>query len=93
VISDATNKVTTTVTGLDGPYGIAFDSHLNQLFVANNGAGTVSVIPDSGGSANTVTATIMIGSGSEPTGVAFDSNLNEVYVTNNGAGTISVISG
>jgi YVTN family beta-propeller protein len=44
VISDATSKVTATITVGRGPAGIAFDPRLNEVFVANNVSGTVSVV-------------------------------------------------
>jgi YVTN family beta-propeller protein len=83
-----------TITVGSGPEDIAFDSNLNELFVTNNGANTVSVISDA---TDKVVATITVGTA--PFGIAFDPNNNEVYVANFGPGvpigtgtTVSVIS-
>lgn len=73
------------------PTDLAYDSHLNEVFVSNydSGAGnTVSVISDA---TNTVTATIIVGNG--PYGLAFDSNKKEVFVADNLSGTVSVVPG
>ena len=54
------------------PTDIAFDSHLNEVFVSDYDSGsgnTVSVISDA---SNKVVATIIVGSG--PYGIAFDSS-------------------
>ena len=75
-----------TITVGPRPGGVAFDSNKNEIFVANFGSSTVSVISDA---TNTVTANITVGTG--PGGVAFDSNKNEIFVTNYGSGTVSVI--
>ena len=44
VISDATNKVTKTITGFNELGGVAFDPNKNEVFVTNEGSDTVSVI-------------------------------------------------
>ena len=44
-ISDSTNMVVKTLTLGSYPVGVAFDSHLNEVFVANSGSNTVTVIP------------------------------------------------
>jgi len=69
------------------PAGIAYDSAKGEVFVANDGSNTVSVISDS---TNTVVATVSVGSG--PFGVAYDSAKGEVFVTNIDSDTVSVIS-
>jgi DNA-binding beta-propeller fold protein YncE len=72
----------TTITVGSEPYGVAFDSHLNEVFVTTWAIpGTVSVIPDSGSMANTVSPTIPVGR--NPHAVAFASNKKEVFVANN----------
>ena len=91
VISDATNIVTASITVGSNPANVAFDSHLNEVFVSDYDSGsgnTVSVVSDT---TNSVTATIIVGSA--PYGLAFDSNKREVFVANNVSGTVSVVSG
>jgi DNA-binding beta-propeller fold protein YncE len=81
----------TTIPVGSNPTEVAFDSHLNEVFVSNYDSGsgnTVSVISDS---TNILTGLIIVGSG--PYGVAFDSNKGEVFVANNVSGTVSVVSG
>ena len=80
-------QVTAIIPVGTSPEGIAYDSVLNELFVANYGSNTVSVISDSN---NTVVATVPVGT--EPTGVAYDFGKSEIFVTNAGSGTVSVIS-
>src|SRR2546425_749311 len=79
--------VTATVPVGANPTFTAYDSSKGEVFVANYGAATVSVISDS---SNTVVATV--GVGASPFGVAYDSGKGEVFVANTGAGTVSVIS-
>ena len=81
----------TTITIGSNPTDVAFDSHLNEVFVSDYHSGignTVSVISDA---TNKVIATITVGSA--PYGLAFDSNKREVFVANNLSGTVSVVSG
>jgi YVTN family beta-propeller protein len=79
--------VTATIGVGSDPDGVAVDSAAGTVYVANSGAGTVSVID---AATNAVTATI--GVGSDPKGVAVDPAAGTVYVTNStGAGTVSVI--
>ena len=97
VISDGTNKVVANVTVGNYPTGVAYDSVLGKVFVANsnNNRGitgnsadnTVSVILDS---SNKVVANVTVGA--SPSGVACDSVQGKVFVTNINDGTISVIS-
>jgi YVTN family beta-propeller protein len=72
-----------------GPFGAAYDSLKNEIFVANSCANTVSVISVSAGAA---IATITLPAGSTPEGVAFDTSNGYVYTANPGAGTVSIIS-
>jgi YVTN family beta-propeller protein len=66
---------------------VAYDSGKSEIFVANNGAASVSVISDS---TNTVVANVTVGSG--PVGVAYDSGKGEIFVANLNSNTVSVIS-
>ena len=69
------------------PFGVAYDSGKDEIFVTNNYDDTVSVISDSD---NTVEATIPVGEG--PYGVAYDSGKGEIFVADNYDNTTSVIS-
>ncbi len=69
------------------PEGITYDSGLHEVFVANYGSNSVSVISDR---SNAVIATVPVGN--EPAGVIYDSNKSEIFVANDGSGTVSVIS-
>jgi YVTN family beta-propeller protein len=69
------------------PTGIAYDSGKGEVFVANSGFNTISVISDS---TNAVVATVTVGT--SPAGVAYDSGKGEVYVTNRVSNSVSVIS-
>jgi len=62
---------------------VAFDG--TSIWVTNNVAGTVSKINPT---ANTVTATVTVGTG--PNGVGFDGT--SIWVTNINSGTVSKIS-
>jgi YVTN family beta-propeller protein len=79
--------VTNTITVGTSPTGIVYDSKTNEIYVANSGYNTVSVI-----SCNTklVVATVTVGI--SPTGLAYDSVKGEIFVTNHGSNTVSVIS-
>ena len=70
------------------PECLAYDPSNNYIYVANYGAGTVSVIS---GTNNTVISTVSVGT--NPHGVAYDSSNGYIYVANSGSGTVSVISG
>ena len=81
--------VVATVTVGSGPADLAYDSARGEVFVANDGSDTVSVISDS---TNTVVATVPLPAGSSPFGAAYDPAKGEVFVTNIHANTVSVIS-
>ena len=44
MISTATNKVTATITGGNGPFGVAVTPNGDYAYVTNGGSGSVSVI-------------------------------------------------
>ena len=79
--------VTDTIMVGYSPEGVAYDSGKGEIFVANCGSNTVSVISDS---TNTVVATIPVGDC--PYNLAYDSGKGEVFVANFVDGTVSVIS-
>jgi YVTN family beta-propeller protein len=61
---------------LDAPAGVAFNPTNNDMYVANTGSNTVSVIDSS----NTVVGTISVGN--RPEEIAFCRSNNDMYVTN-----------
>ncbi len=75
-----------TPVGLD-PITTAFDSHLNEVFVANAGSNNVSVL-----SAGTGALLATVNVGTDPMALAFDSHTDQVFVSNEGSGNVSVIS-
>jgi len=87
VINTATYAVTTPITDLTGPDGVAVTPNGAYAYVTNNAGTTVSVINTA---TNTVTTTITVGS--NPSGVAITPNGANAYVTNYGSNTVSVIN-
>lgn len=69
-----------------GPFEVAFDNVTNSLWVANNGANTVSKVNVSTGTK------VDYPTGVGPRGVAFDPITNSVWVANYGAGSGSTVS-
>lgn len=69
------------------PWGVAYDSSKNEIFVVESSAGTVKVLSDSN---NAVLATITVGQ--SPYRDIYDSGKGEIFVANYGADTVSVIS-
>ena len=80
------DSVVATMPIGNGPFGVAYNSNNNDMYVTNTGLNSVSVINPS----NAVIATIPIGS--HPSGVAYNSNNRDVYVDNNFDRTVSVIA-
>ena len=72
------------------PQGLTFDSANGDVYVANEGSNTVSVIAES---SNKLIANVSVGNG--PQGVVFDPSNGEIYVTDSGSssGMLSVIDG
>jgi YVTN family beta-propeller protein len=70
------------------PYGIAYNVNDDNLYVANQGDNTTSVID---GKTNKVIANIK--GFNSPYAVAVNPNTNRIYVTNNDDNTVSVIDG
>ena len=69
VISGASNKVQTSVSGASYPNGVAFDSSNGDIYATQPTENSVAVIS---GTSNNVITTIPVGSG--PRGIAFDSS-------------------
>lgn len=82
------NKVVATIGVGLWPGRVAVDPKTDMIYVADSGAGTVSVIS---GRSRMVTATIRVGS--RPYGIAVDPVTDMIYVANSGSGSVSVISG
>ena len=70
-----------------GCYGLAYDSNMGEVFVANGDTDSVYVISDK---TNSVVAEVPVGR--VPYGAAYDSGMGEVFVANHGADSVSVIS-
>ena len=79
-----TGNVSTFASGFDVSYGLAFDSAGN-LYVANDGNGTVSKVPPAAGHQHPSPPGSTI-----PSGLAFDSAGN-LYVANSTADTVSKV--
>ncbi len=80
-------NLTIPIINLD-PAELAFDPNNGNLYVANFGDGTVSVIS---GQTNTVIDSVNVSK--SPSGIAFDSSTGNLYVTNQVSNNVSVISG
>jgi YVTN family beta-propeller protein len=87
VINDVNQKVSDTPVGLQ-PSNIVVSSDGKQVFVANNGDDTVSVV-DATKSPPVVIKTIAVGT--EPWGMAITPNGKKLYVANARSNNVSVI--
>ena len=77
-----------TITRLgNAPFGIAYDSVNEKIYVTNSNDNTVSVIDIT---TNTVIDTITVGI--EPFDIAYDRDNQRMYVSNGGDNTVSVIN-
>jgi YVTN family beta-propeller protein len=81
------DSVNSTVKVGGAPWGVAYDSAKDELFVVNSGAGTVSVLS---ASSKAVLATVTVGQ--RPYRDIYDSGKGEIFVANYGDSTVSVIS-
>jgi YVTN family beta-propeller protein len=99
VINGTTNAVVTNVTfttreesggyGFFSPAGIAYNSDNGNLYVANRGSDTISVI---NGSTNSIIDEISMDTVA-PSGIIYNAVNNYIYVTSAGSNTVSVING
>ena len=87
VFDPGSTKPNGTLTGLDGPYAMAFDSS-GDLFVANQSNSTVSEF--AAGSSSTKPAATFTGFNG-PYAMAFDSS-GDLFVANYGFGAGSTVS-
>jgi len=79
----------TVAVGVQGsPVAVAVNPVTGQIYVANNGSASVTVIS---GTSDNVVATISVGT--TPSAIAVDAFTNTIYVANSGSGNVSVISG
>ncbi len=78
---------TSTITVGTSPTGIAYDSAKGEIFVANSGYNTVSVISDS---SNSVSKTVTVGI--SPKEWPMILGKGEIFVTNHGSNSVSIIS-
>jgi YVTN family beta-propeller protein len=70
-----------------GCYGLAYDSNMGEVFVANGDTNSVYVISDS---TNQVVATIEVGP--SPNCVAYDSSDGSIFESNYNSTSLSVVS-
>jgi YVTN family beta-propeller protein len=83
-------EVTATVPVGSSPMAAVYDSGKGEVFVANSGSNSISVISDANDS---VVATIPLPSGSlNPNDLAYDPNKGEILVLNNPGGVLSIFS-
>jgi YVTN family beta-propeller protein len=83
-------EVTATVPVGSAPTGVVYDSNKGEVFVANSGSNSVSVISDAN---NSVVATIPLQSGSlNPVDLTYDSGKGEIFVLNSPPDEISFSS-
>jgi YVTN family beta-propeller protein len=86
VLEDYSKALIKTIDVGQYPNDIAFNPRNNNMYVANRGSTTVSVVD---GSTNEVVDTISVGS--FPISIAFNPSNNDMYVANLGSDTVSVI--
>ena len=79
--------VTSTITVGGAPWGVAYDSAKNEIFVVDSAGGTVSVLSDSN-----YASLAKITVGTAPYRDIYDSNKGEIFVANYGSNSVSVIS-
>lgn len=90
-LTSNSNRLSATITVGTDPFGLAYDSFDNRIYVANFISGTVSIIDCT---TNTVIAGSTVTVGSTPRDMAYNSTNNSIYVTNAAIAstTISVIA-
>jgi YVTN family beta-propeller protein len=79
--------VTSTITVGGAPWGVAYDSGKNEIFVVDSYRGSVLVLSDS---YNSLVATVTVGN--HPYRAIYDSAKGEIFVANYGDNSVSVIS-
>ena len=87
VVFAAMRMVVSPIEVGNGPWGAAFDSTNQRMYVSNRSDDTVSIIDTE---TNTVTGTVRVGD--QPLVLAFDSVHHQIYVPNYASHNVSVIS-
>jgi YVTN family beta-propeller protein len=87
VILASNESITAIIPVGTGPFGVAVDPSLKEVFVTNGGSANVTVI---NGTAQKPTSSVHVGK--DPKGIAFDATNGTLYVANNGSNNLSVIS-
>lgn len=81
------------IMGESAPFQVGIDESNNQVYIANQGSSTISVIDGALGSLteNTITASIPIGVG--PVSINVNPLNHRIYTANQGDNTVSVVDG
>jgi YVTN family beta-propeller protein len=87
VVNAQTAAGIANVTVGKDPYGLAYSSYNEEVYVANSGGTNVTVLYANGATAGDITGF------SDPNGVAFDQATERTYVTNFNKGTVIAIGG
>jgi YVTN family beta-propeller protein len=87
-MQSAPSVVNTSLTVGSVPNGIAFDPATGNLYVANFGPGTLSVV---NGSTNSVVATVNLNFPVSPWDVGYDPDNGNIYVSDTKNGAVSVV--
>ena len=85
-VINTTDYTTSTIAGVNNPYGLALKESADRLYATNYYSGTVTEINTS---SNTVLGTINVGL--EPCGILYHKGLDKLYVANHKSNTVSVI--
>ncbi|MCI4352186.1 MAG: YncE family protein [Thermoplasmata archaeon] len=89
-VAGAPNTVVVPSIGVGfAPYGIVYDRSNGDLYVANAGSNSVTVID---GATNQVVVP-SVGVGNSPREIAYDASNGDVYVANAGSNDVTVIDG
>lgn len=86
-ISANTPTLIKTLSGFDGPWGVAFNPVRERAYVAENSGNSIKIIDTA---SREVIKTIT--GFDQPQNIAITSDGDTAYVTNNGGGSISVVS-
>jgi YVTN family beta-propeller protein len=86
VISDLTNKITSTIKVGNNPWGVLYDPQNQKIYVAGYTSGMFKIDPMT----NKVVETFAAGNG--PWNIAVNTSNKLLYVTNLGSDTVTVIS-
>jgi YVTN family beta-propeller protein len=94
VIDGRTNNLTNVIRVGNGPFGMAVNTIINRIYIANHDSNTVSVMDYKTISPrNIVFSSISNITINNPSELAVNSATNMVYVVSQGSGTVKVING